>query len=108
MKMLGYCGLNCGECPARIAFLTDDDDLRKTTAEEWSKLYKTEIKPENVNCTGCREEGVKFPHCESGCEIRKCALPRSIGNCSECPEFSCEKIEEFFTFAPEAGENLRK
>jgi len=107
MKLIAYCGLDCGVCPARRAYLTDDDELRRKTAEEWSGMYDSEISPESVNCTGCREEGVKFSHCEQGCEIRKCALPRGIANCGECPEFSCTKTEEFFKFVPEAKNNLQ-
>ena len=106
MKMIGCCGLNCGECPARMAYLTNDDDLRKKTAEEWSELYESQITPEDINCTGCMEEGVKFPHCEQGCEIRKCALARGVSSCGACSEFACDKIEEFFTFVPEAKNNL--
>ena len=106
MKMISYCGLNCAACPARTAFLTNDEELRKKTAEEWSKIYNADIRPESINCTGCSGEGVKFPHCEHGCEIRKCAGPRNIANCGECPEYTCERIEEFFKFVPEAKANL--
>src|SRR4030042_34911 len=52
-KTLGVCGLDCAACPAFIARKTDDQALRVQTAAEWSKLYKTDRKPEAHNCVGC-------------------------------------------------------
>ncbi|HPF31829.1 MAG TPA: DUF3795 domain-containing protein [Candidatus Sabulitectum sp.] len=106
MKKIAYCGLDCGVCPARAAYLNDDDELRRKTAAEWSSMYGADIPPESINCTGCTGEGTKFHHCEHGCEIRRCALPREIANCGECAEYPCEKITAFFEFVPEARENL--
>lgn len=104
--MIAFCGLDCSVCPARTAYLTDDDDLRARTAAEWSEMYGADITPAGINCTGCTEEGVKFSHCEHGCEIRKCALPRGIANCGECGEYPCDRITGFFEFVPEAKVNL--
>lgn len=106
MKMIAYCGLDCGECGARTAYLNNDDELRRKTAAEWSRMYGVDIAPETINCTGCTGEGIKFHHCEHGCEIRKCALPRNIINCGACSEYPCEKIVGFFEYAPEARANL--
>ena len=53
---LGYCGLNCEDCPVFIATANDDDALRQKTAQEWSKLYAEylgkDLKLEDVNCKG--------------------------------------------------------
>ena len=106
MKMIAYCGLDCGACPARTATLLDDNDLRRKTSEEWSRLYEADIPPESINCTGCTGDGVKFHYCEHGCEIRKCAVPRNIPNCGSCSEYPCGKIECFFEIAPDAKSNL--
>lgn len=106
--LLAYCGLDCSECPARLAYLNDDNQLREKTAVEWSKVYNTDIKPEQVNCTGCLGDGVKFPHCEHGCEIRKCGIQKSIKNCSECDDYACDKLSSFFEFVPEAKATLDK
>lgn len=104
--LLSYCGLDCAECPARQAHLDDNKELREKTAKEWSVLYGADIKPEQVNCTGCLAEGVKFPHCELGCEIRKCALLKNVSNCSECVDYACTKLTSFFEFVPEAKVRL--
>jgi len=106
MKMIACCGLDCAECPARTAFITDDDLLREKTAGEWSTLYGADIKSENINCTGCREPGIKFAHCENGCFMRKCAMGRGIDTCAPCAEFPCTELNSFFAFVPEARANL--
>ncbi len=106
MKMIAYCGLDCFECPARLSFLNDDENLRKKTATEWSKLYGTEISAEDVNCTGCTGAGIKFPHCENSCSFRKCAMDKGIDNCGVCSDYPCEKLSGFFAHVPEAKINL--
>ena len=62
-KLISCCGLDCVTCDARIATLADDDVLRAQTAEKWKVQFSPDIVPEMINCTGCREAGVKFAHC---------------------------------------------
>jgi len=52
-KMISRCGLVCTECPAYIATQEDDDKKREEVAELWSKQFKMDIKPKDVNCVGC-------------------------------------------------------
>lgn len=66
---IAYCGLNCENCPARIATINDDQKLREKVAKEWSELNQANITPEMINCLGCRVEGPKTPYCESLCPI---------------------------------------
>jgi hypothetical protein len=107
MKMIAVCGLDCASCPARLAHLNNDDILREKTAAEWSALFGADIKPEDVNCTGCTDEGIKFPHCENTCFMRKCAMEKELDSCASCTDFPCNQLSELFTHAPEAEENLR-
>jgi Protein of unknown function (DUF3795) len=104
-KIIGYCGLICTECPAYLAKQNDDDDLRKNTAQEWSKRYGADIKPENINCAGCTTDGVKFAHCNK-CEIRVCGISRGVKNCGHCDDYACDKLIEFFGFVPDAKKVL--
>jgi hypothetical protein len=106
-KMTSYCGLDCGTCSARIATEKNDDALRKKTAAEWSKAYSSDIKPADVNCSGCTTaDGVHFSYCESACKIRKCARPRKVSTCAACPDYACDKLQDFFKMAPQAKETL--
>lgn len=92
-RYIGYCGLNCETCEARIATENNDEALRKKVAAEWSELNHAEITPEMINCTGCRMEGVKTPFCDFICGIRKCALQKGVETCADCPAMeSCEVL----------------
>ena len=103
--IIGYCGLICTECPAYLATQADDDELRQKTSEEWAKMYGADIKPENINCTGCNTEGIKFAHCAK-CEMRACGIEKGVKNCGHCDDYACDKVEEFFGFVPAAKEVL--
>lgn len=107
-KLISCCGLNCATCDARIATIADEDDLRAQTAEKWKVQHNaTGITPEMINCTGCREEGVKFAHCQQ-CEIRKCADTKSFKTCAECAELeTCAVVGNLHKFVPEALKNLK-
>ena len=73
--------------------MNDDDALREKVAALWSELNGVEIKPEMINCVGCRVDGVKTPYCESLCPIRQCALGRGVETCGGCGEMGiCEKL----------------
>jgi hypothetical protein len=104
--MLGYCGLDCQKCDAFIATQKNDDALRTKVAEEWARAYNAPIKPEHINCTGCHSAGVKTYYCDQLCEIRKCALPRSIATCAACPDYPCPKLQDLQKVAPDAKANL--
>ena len=105
-KLISYCGLVCSTCPAFIATRDNDDAKRKQTAEEWSKQFKSEIKPEDINCRGCvTTVGKLFQYC-TVCEIRKCGVEKKIENCAGCPDYACEKLSAFFAMAPDAKKNL--
>lgn len=104
--IIGICGLECTSCPAYIARLKDDDELRKKTAQEWSKAFSSEIKPEDINCVGCLPvDGVHIGY-SSICEIRKCGFGKKVENCAYCDEYICEKLEKFFKNAPDAQKRL--
>ncbi len=107
-KLISCCGLDCSVCNARIATINDDDDLRKTTSEEWKKQYNADITPDMINCTGCRAEGVKFGHCYQ-CEIRKCADIKGYITCAECIELDdCQIVAGVHKYVPEALQNLKQ
>jgi hypothetical protein len=106
-KIIAFCGIVCSECPAFIATKNDDDNKRRETAKLWSERYKAEIKPEDINCTGCLSEEKVIGHCKV-CEIRKCGRGKKVKNCAYCNEYVCEKLDNFFKMAPEIKTALDK
>jgi len=106
-KLIACCGLNCATCDARIATVTNDDELRKQTAEKWKVQFSAGITPEMINCTGCREPGVKFAHCND-CEIRNCVKSKGFETCGDCDELeSCLIVKNILQYVPEALSNLK-
>ena len=71
-EIFAFCGLGCHECGAFLATEENDDQKRAEVAQEWSRLFKAEVKPEDINCDGCQSiGGCLFNYCKV-CEIRKC------------------------------------
>jgi hypothetical protein len=101
-KIIAFCGLSCTECPAFIATQKDDNKKREKVAKAWSKIYKCDIKPEDINCDGCLEEPDRlFNYCKI-CKIRMCGQEKEVKNCAYCDDYACEKLIKFFDMAPEA------
>jgi len=44
MKLTAYCGLNCADCPAYLAWKNNSDKLREETAKKWSKEFNWVLK----------------------------------------------------------------
>lgn len=107
-KLIACCGLNCATCDARIATVKNDDELRKVTAEKWKQMYSaSDLTPEMINCTGCREPGVKFSHCKE-CEIRNCVEAKGYDTCGDCMEMeTCTIVAGVHKYVPEALMNLK-
>ncbi len=104
--MISYCGMNCLKCAAYIATQENDDVKRKETAANWSLRYHAEILADQVNCTGCKSNGIKFFFTETMCPIRKCNIEKGTENCAKCNEYPCETLSEFIKKAPEIGKAL--
>ena len=107
-EMIAICGLNCYECGAFLAAKENDDRKRYEVAQEWSRLFKVEIKPEDINCDGCQSDGGRlFNYCKV-CEIRKCGKEKVLENCGYCDEYPCHKLNFIFSNAPGAKSRLDK
>lgn len=107
-KLIACCGLNCEVCDAYIATVKDSDALRKATAEKWQQMFQTpEIDYKTINCTGCREAGVKFSHCNE-CKMRNCVAAKSYQTCADCPDMErCSMVAMVHQHMPEALQNLK-
>ncbi len=108
VEMIAFCGIDCGECKALIATQKNDDVMRKTVAEEWSKAFGHEIDPSNINCVGClKRDGPHIDYCNV-CEIRKCGVEKEAENCAHCISYKCDKLAKFHEQAPKAKDKLEE
>lgn len=107
-QLIACCGLDCESCDARIATVTNDNDLREKTARKWSVMNNApQITAATINCMGCRTGGVKFAFCSDYCEIRKCVNSKGFSTCGECKELDkCSVVAPVFQHAPGAKQNL--
>ncbi len=107
-KIIACCGLNCAACDARTATIKNDNELRTKVAEEWSVRYNApNILAGMINCTGCREVGVKFGHCTE-CEIRNCAISKGYKTCADCDRMEdCAILKNVVQYVPDALQNLK-
>ena len=107
-KLISCCGLDCITCEAWIATVKNDDNLRRATAEKWKVMFNAkDLTYNKINCTGCREEGLKFSHCFE-CEIRICARSKGFDTCADCDELEkCSIVGVLHKHVPEALANLK-
>ncbi|MBO7417995.1 MAG: DUF3795 domain-containing protein [Bacteroidaceae bacterium] len=108
-KMIGYCGINCEKCEARIATIDDDDKMREEVSRKWCELFHTDmITPDKINCTGCKGDGVKYFFCNQMCKIKPCVTNKGYESCGECPNMNiCEILAEEIGNNEDAKNNLK-
>jgi hypothetical protein len=105
-EIISICGLPCNECGAYLATKDNDDKKRAEVAELWSKEFKADLKPEDINCEGCLSKGDNVFNHTKVCELRKCGKEKSVENCAHCSDYACEKLEQFFEMVPDAKKRL--
>ncbi len=104
--LIAACGLDCAACESYIATQAEDLLALEHIAEKWAKEYNAPgLTAENVQCDGCMTAGHKMGHCAE-CQIRLCAMERSLPNCAACPDYGCEKLTGFLQNVPQAKANL--
>jgi len=99
-RMIAYCGLVCPECPTYLATRADDDAARARTAAMYAEKFGFDLRPEEIDCDGCRSDGgTLMAYCRA-CVIRECCHAKGFENCALCPDQPCESLAEFHAFSP--------
>ena len=97
--MLAACGLNCENCEIRLAPVDPEAAeviVRWFKSQGW--LSENEGMPEVIKrkmyCTGCL--GSRETHWSADCWILQCCVDdKHLDNCSQCPDFPCERLIEW-------------
>lgn len=105
-QMIAYCGLVCSSCPTYLATQSDDDAARARTAAFYSQKFGFNLKPEEINCDGCKSESDRLiGYCQT-CQIRQCSREKGLENCAHCREQPCDDLTRFHEFSPDAKERF--
>ena len=108
-QLIGCCGLDCEQCDARIATITNDNALREKTAELWTKLNGVAITADMINCTGCRIDGVKTPFCDGLCPVHNCVKDKELATCADCQQMDgCPTLGRIATNNPSVVDRLNQ
>jgi len=92
IKLVGACGIYCGSCDVYVAHRTDDLEKKAKIAEDISKQFGKEIKPEQIICDGCNgEDSLCWG---KNCLVRVCVKEKGVTACFECNEYPCKKLKE--------------
>ena len=111
--LISYCGLACDTCPIYIVTREEDPEVRLTKRAEIARQcrehYGLNYETKDItDCDGCRSKGGRlFSGC-IGCEIRNCAVQKSIETCAECEQYPCPTLQAFFIKDPSARIRLEE
>ena len=85
--MIAYCCLDCEKCDAYLATVKKDAALQAEVAARWR------MKPEQIECLGCKSATALF-----NCTLKKCASRRGLPTCAHCADFLTCKDEQWTRF----------
>ena len=110
-KMMAYCGMDCGECPAYGATQARNEEMKKQVAAFMNQKLGASYSAADINCDGCTANKNLVPHCKA-CETRQCAEQKKVANCGVCKDYECGKLKKLYTMIPPTArqniEALRK
>ncbi|MFO7696419.1 MAG: DUF3795 domain-containing protein [Anaerolineae bacterium] len=94
--MMAACGLECSTCTLRT-YPEDPAAANEILAwfhrQGWLKEGEglEQALARKMVCTGCH--GSRETHWSADCWILQCAVDRrGLDNCSQCPEFACQRL----------------
>ncbi len=86
-NLLSPCGLYCGVCGIRMAYLSGNLKFIAVMAAAYS------VDQNDIKCEGCLSKN-QFVLCKT-CPIKSCTQEKSLDGCHRCPDWPCNIVEEF-------------
>jgi hypothetical protein len=91
--MLGYCGVNCAECPAYQGTVNSKIELLEKATQAFSNGADSAKDWACLGCTPANQAFLAKP-C-AACKMRTCAISKGVQNCAACAGYdSCERIHK--------------
>jgi hypothetical protein len=104
-EKIGYCGINCGGCPAYLATKEDNASKRAEVAKQWSS-EEMSFTADDLVCDGC--QGPRVFKWAKECPPRTCGVEKGHNTCADCGEYSCEKLESAWKMMGENGDAAKE
>ncbi|MCX8059513.1 MAG: DUF3795 domain-containing protein [Spirochaetes bacterium] len=105
-SLVAYCGYDCTKCPAFLAYKNGVQNIDKEALIKWASNSGSNLKPEEIICSGCTSnDEIKFKFCYE-CKIRECASSKDLVNCGYCENYPCSNLDEVFSYSKEAKYRL--
>ncbi len=100
-RMTAPCGLDCFNCPIHLSI--KDERLQKALGQ------RLNVSPEMLSCQGCRAEKgmIPFLNLSAPCAVYTCTEEKGIHNCSECPDFPCDRLHPYSELAAQRPHNIK-
>ncbi|UCE96262.1 MAG: DUF3795 domain-containing protein [Candidatus Bathyarchaeota archaeon] len=104
-KLIGACGIYCANCGIYQSYKSQNRQRQEKIAKD---IFgeNTDVKPEQITCDGCK--GAIDVHWSGECKIMLCNRKKELLACSECAEFPCKTVEEFWAKNENAKKNAFK
>lgn len=91
-EILTRCGYRCDLCLAYRPNVEARPSNQQTLSDGWHKYFGFRIPPEQIMCDGCMANNPRL--IDNACPVRPCVVERGYANCSQCPDYVCEKLTE--------------
>ena len=91
-EILTRCGYRCDLCLAYRPNVEVNPSSRQVLSDGWYKYFGFRIPADQIVCDGCMADDPKL--IDQACPVRPCVIQRGLANCSECEDYSCERLGE--------------
>jgi hypothetical protein len=89
-QLLSRCGYRCDLCLAYRPNVEANPANQQMLSDGWHKYFGFRIPAERILCDGCLADNRRL--IDKACPVRPCVIQRGMANCSECPDYSCDKL----------------
>ena len=91
-QVLSRCGFRCDLCLAYRPNVKANPSHQQILSDGWHKYFGFRIPAEDIICDGCMAENPRL--IDKACPVRPCVIQRDLANCSECPDYICDKLAD--------------
>lgn len=91
-QILSRCGYRCDLCLAYRPNVEANPSNQQILSDGWHRYFGFRMPAENIICDGCTADRPRL--IDKTCPVRPCVIERGLTNCSECPDYVCDKLAD--------------